>query len=127
MTGLVKNVFLLIMGSTVAYVLYFILFGYIGWNGQHMDIDMASTGYRSMARWKGALWYAAEMVETPISRYYYMCCYLPNIHMNDYVDENLGGTLKEGNIFKTPTDLKSTDSDLMNFSHTTKYFSTGWR
>lgn len=127
MNGLVKNVFLLIMGTTVAYVLYFILFGYIGWNGQQMDIDMASTGYRSMARWKGALWYAAEMVETPISRYYYMYCYLPNIHMNDYVDENLGGTLKEGDIFKTPTNLKSVDSDLMNFSHTGQYFSTGWR
>ena len=83
--------------------------------------------------WKGALWYAAEQLETPISKYYYEYCFLPNIHSNDYVDEALEGIkdtttyYKNGNLQLTETNL-SGNNDLYRFaSHDIPHYSTGWR
>jgi len=123
----------MIMGVTAAGVLYVLLFGSIGLSGQNVEMN-TTTGYsdRSIMRnWKGALWYAAEMVETPISRYYHMYCLIPNLHVNDYVDEELGATLKANPstyMHNTPADLGSTaESTVQNWNHAGHRWDTGWR
>ncbi len=133
MNGLVKNVFLLIMGCIAAVVLYVLLFGSVGLNGQTIEMDSAS-GYSDrgiMRSWKGVLWYAAEMVEVPISRYYHMYCLIPNLHVNDYVDEELGATLKANAgtyMHDTPAHLGSVvDSTVQDWSHSGPRWDTGWR
>lgn len=135
MNSLVKNVFLILMGSTAALVLYFILFGSFDFAGVHIDLP-ASVGYTYGNRnWQGALWLAAHSLETPIGRYYYEYCYLPNIHANDFVDEALKGTPAGFGV-----NYQSTDSDLTvnsgnpnaaydtyDFSGVADHWSTGWR
>lgn len=132
MNGLIKNVFLMIMGVTVAGVLYVILFGSIGLSGQTIEMS-ENTGYsdRGMMRnWKGALWYAAEMVETPISRYYQMYCLVPNLHVNDYVDEALGADIAQSPdryVPDTPADLEANpDPTIANWNHSGPRWDTGW-
>lgn len=108
--SLVKNVFLMLMGSTVALILYFVFFG----------VNMAPYG-----TWEGVLWWSARAVETPISRYYYEYCYLPNVYSSYYVDEALDGARIVSDIQDTPADLSSVD-DLYIFTGSDHY-STGWR
>lgn len=135
MNSIIKNVFLMIMGVTVAWFLYLALFGTQGFNGN--DLSNASMGQVTQSSsWKGALWYMAEAVEKPISRYYYEYCYLPNIHSNDYVDEALNGS-KSSTLY---TSFHSTATgnyavsggydDLYEFtagSGDCIHYSTGWR
>lgn len=78
MDSLVKNVFLMILGSTVALFLFWLFFG----------VKQTNTW------WKGALWTAAEGVEVGISKYYYDYCYLPVIHSSDGVDQSIGGQFR---------------------------------
>lgn len=129
MTNLVKNAFLVIMGVTVAMLLYLALFGTYDLNGNSLVGTKTGT-ITQTTEWKGALWYAAEAMENPISRYYYEYCYLPNLHKNDYVDEALGGSKSFSSIQKTPTDLSSSPTDdTYSFSTGSSIFqtySTGW-
>lgn len=126
MNGLVKSVFLFIMAVVAALLLYFMLFGNQSLTGTNLYMGGANL------HWKGALWYAAEQMENPISRYYYEYCYLPNVHANDYIDESLGGTTSSlypsGNLQSTGTDL-STSIDMYSYSSVAGivHYSTGWR
>lgn len=118
MNNLVKNAFLVIMGVTVAMILYLVLFGTYDLNGNSL-VGTKTGNITQVSEWKGVLWYAAEAMETPISRYYYEYCYLPNLHKDDYVDEALGGSKNFSTLQRTTTDLSSTptdDKDTYNFS-----------
>ena len=110
MNDLVKNAFLMIMGATVAVILYWVFFG----NGV----------------WRGVIWFAADAVESSISRYYYEFCYLPNAHVNDYMDESLGCSIifPINDIQKTTSDLSSTDlvSVPIDYTEASAVYSTGW-
>lgn len=130
MTNLVKNAFLVIMGVTVAALLYFALFGTYDLNGNSL-VGTKTGNITQTSEWKGALWFAAEAMENPISRYYYEYCYLPNLHKDDYVDEALGGIKTFTSIQKTKTDLSSTPTDdtyqfPTNSSAVFNTYSTGW-
>lgn len=126
MNQFVKTVFLTIMGVVAAMLLYLFLFGNRNLDGD--NLYMGTANYH----WKGALWYAAEQLETPIAKYYYEYCFLPNIHSNDYVDEALDGSksstyYKNGNLQLTETNL-SGNNDLYTFgSSSIPHYSTGWR
>lgn len=136
MINLVKNVFLTIMGVTVAMILYMVFFGTTSFDGTSL-VGTKTGNITQTSSWQGVLWYAAESIETPISRYYYEYCYLPNIHQSDYVDEALGGIKNSayynGNIQQTRTDLSYDASnpcaDFYNFGVSLTgipYYSTGW-
>ena len=137
MNKLVKTVFLVIMGVTVAMILYLVLFGTRSLNGD--DLSNTKTGnIQQSEEWEGVLWYMGKAMETPIARYYYEYCFLPNIHQNDYVDEALGGKanpdMYDGtNIHKTQSNIGNDTSDpyvdLYNFINKTDgvtHYSSGW-
>lgn len=131
MNGLVKNAFLVIMGVTVAMLLYFALFGTVDLDGNSL-VGNKTGNIEQTSYWRGALWYAAEAMENPISRYYYEYCYLPSIHKDDYVDEALGGSQTFSSIQKTATNLSSSPTDdTYSFStgNSTVFqtYSTGWK
>lgn len=131
MNNLVKNAFLVIMGVTVAMLLYLALFGTYDLNGNSL-VGTTTGTITQTAEWKGALWYAAEAMENPISRYYYEYCYLPNLHKDDYVDEALGGSKSFSTLQKTATDLSSSPTDdIYNFSTGSssvfQTYTTGWK
>lgn len=113
MNSLVKNVFLMIMGTTVALILYFVFFGQAG-------------------NWEGLLWFATRQFEVPCAMHYYEYCYLPNARQSDGVDSALGGTIQYTNLQATPSDLSNTATDLVYFSPTVMgsnveaYWSTSW-
>lgn len=138
MNKLVKDVFVVIIAVTVAMILYLVLFGTTSLNGSKNDLVGTKTGNITQTQaWQGVLWYVAETVETPISRYYYQYCYLPNIHQNSGVDIALGGKYNtsyfNGNIQKTKSDLSDSalypSADLYNFQDVNGvyHYSTGWR
>lgn len=138
MNKLVKDVFLVIIGVTVAMILYLVLFGTTSLNGSKNDLVGTKTGNIEQTQaWQGVIWYMAEAIETPLSRYYYQYCYLPNLHQGGGVDKALGGTYNtayfNGDIQKTETDLKDSalypSGDLYNFSSSNGvyHYSTGWR
>lgn len=130
MNNLVKNAFLVIMGVTVAMILYLVFFGTYDLNGNSL-VGTNTGNITQVAEWKGALWYAAEAMENPISRYYYEYCYLPNLHKDDYVDEALGGSKTFSTLQRTTTDLSSSPTD-DTYSFSTgsssvfQTYSTGW-
>ena len=131
MNNLVKNAFLVIMGVTVAMLLYLALFGTYDLNGNSL-VGTKTGNITQLSEWKGALWFAAEAMENPISRYYYEYCYLPSLHKNDYVDEALGGSKTYSTMQRTTTDLSSTPTDdTYNFttggSSVLQTYSTGWK
>lgn len=137
MNNLVKTVFLVIIAVTVAMILYMVFFGTVNFNGDSL-VGTKTGNIEQTNEWQGVLWFMARAVETPISRYYFEYCYLPNIHQNDYVDEALGGTVNtsyyNGNIQTTKTDLKYDASnpcaDLYEFSDLVdgiNHYSTGWK
>ena len=82
MSKMVRGVFFTLMAVIIAAILYFILFG--------TAKKVESETYEVAGGWRGALFYASETVESSISRYYYMYCYLPSIQLNDRIDELLG-------------------------------------
>jgi hypothetical protein len=130
MNSVVKNVFLLIMGVVVAMILYLVLFGTQGLNGNSLQ-NTYTGSIKETHSWQGAIWFMARSVENPISRYYYEYCYLPSMHSNDYVDKALGGTTSS--YFGSDT-YQSTESNLTgnvdthNFSTDANitHWSTGW-
>lgn len=134
----VKNIFLTLMGVFVAILLYVLFFGTnSSADGDVVDVSELPVGAElvdGLQNWQGVLWWAAWWIEVPISRYYYEYSYVPNMHVNDYVDEELGKSyniqLNEDvydgdNIFKSKADLSSSDSDRYTFSGD-GYYSTGW-
>ena len=108
----VKNVFLMLMGTIVALLLYRAFFG------QH------SGGIE----WKGALMFAAEAIEQPISRYYFEYCFLPNIHSTDAIDRQLGCTVTTGTSSDLFSGIQLTDTSLDSefILLPTSSYSSGW-
>lgn len=135
MNSFVKNAFFTIMACVVATVLYFIFFGW-GNGDQFMSASgqLDSKTVTSNFRFKGVLFIAGETVEDSIARYYYEYCYLPNIHVNDGMDANLG--LKPyytGNkIQDTPSylgkDMSGNYVELCKYDRFGEgfYYDTGW-
>lgn len=80
MSGMVRNVFFLIMGSVAAVAMYVILFG------SFFD----SKGTYSEDIWKGALYTSTEAVQTSIAKYYYDYCFIPTIQSHANTDSLLG-------------------------------------
>ena len=81
----------------------------------------------------GALQYACYYMEYPISKYYYTYCFLPNVHMEDSIDDSLGADIdcdsSDSSFRKTEADLSSDDSDNSVFgerSSSYHHYSTGW-
>lgn len=106
MDSFVKQVFLMILGSTVALFLFWLFFG----------VKQTDTW------WKGALWTAAEGVEVGISRYYYDYCYLPVIHNGDGVDLSIGGRFRGSSYNNT---VFSGAGSATNYNCTKIYRQTG--
>lgn len=103
-----KGVFLTLACAIVASTLYMAFFGY--------------------KDWEGALFYASRQIEYPISKYYYTYCYLPNVHMDDDIDESLGGTVQSsGDMMDTESDLSSDDTDVVVFGEGDSHYSSGWK
>lgn len=100
MNNLVKNVFLVWIGVVVAMLLYMALFGTYDLDGNSI-VGTKTGNITQTSEWKGALWYAAETIEHPISKYYFDYCYLPTLHETDYVD------LALTSITDNTTDLSS--------------------
>lgn len=119
---ILKGVFALIGCAVLMAILYFILFG-------GKAINFQSTTYSAVSDWEGVLFYASRQMEHPISKYYYSYCYLPSIHMDDSIDESLGGTLKAGtsNLMKTESNLSTDSSDNTSFGTGFNHWSTGWK
>lgn len=138
MLDIVKNVFLVIMGVTVAMFLYLALFGTNDLNGNSL-VGTKTGNVEQNTAWQGAIWYMARAIENPISRYYFQYCYLPNVHQNDYVDEALGGSkyasYYNGNLQHTETDLSNDGTlgnpiDFYTFTSNSNgiyHYSTGWK
>lgn len=82
--------------------------------------------------WEGALFYTARQVETPIARYYYSYCYLPNIHMESDTDFALNGVTYSPTtttLYATSADLNDdyTASGVFNMNTTVSdHYSSGW-
>lgn len=132
MEGFVKHVFTFLIWVTIAWLAYLVLFGTYSLGGRDLATgDTAYTGNMTQnVAWKGVLWNAALAVETPISKYYYEFCFLPNMHAGDYVDEALGlnknpSVFNSNNLFETETDLSGAESG--TYSDLGANYSTGWR
>ena len=133
MNTLVKTVFTVLFGVVLAGCMYILFFGTSAFNSTEIGT------MKIRGTWKGALWYMAEALETPISRYYYEYTFLPNIHSNDYVDEALGGRpswryYRNSKLFASETDLSEDPfyrtEDTYNFSSVNpsiQFYSTGWQ
>lgn len=107
MQTFIKNVFLMVIGVTVALLLYHIFFG--------------------LGAWEGLIWFASRAIETPISNYYYSYCYVPDIYSSAYVDKALGGAVVN-NIMRIPANLSVGSTDIVDFSSSTYFcYSTGWK
>lgn len=117
------------MGVTVAAILYLVFFGTYDFNGNSL-VGTKTGNIQQTSEWEGVLWYMTEYLETPIARYYYEYCYLPNVHANDYVSEALGMYKNEdyynNNIQKTASDL-SVSTDASNDFYYGATYSTGWK
>lgn len=109
MRDMVKSVFLLMMASTVALLLWFALFG------------QSSTG------WKGALYYACTSVEQGIAAYYYYYCYVPSVHATDSVDKALGGTINTVENTKSNLAWNENCTFTEGEGANEHYYSTGWQ
>lgn len=126
---IVKDVFFGLMCAIIAFMLYYALFGSTKLNG---------TAVENQDSWKGALFYASEQMEYPVAKYYYSYCFLPSVHVDDGVDEQLGFNVamkagksddKMGTLFITDTDLSSDNSNSCNTntSNNTMGWTTGWK
>lgn len=107
----------MIFGTMAAMILYFVLFG---------TPAGEIPGVYRWTEYRGAIYYSARMIQTPIARYYYEYSFIPNYHANDYVDEALGGSHTVASIYETDPDL-SYDSDEVVFNSSYQNWSTGWR
>ena len=131
---MVKNVFLVLMYTVMAVILYLVFFGTKSLNGNDLVGVQIGTITQTQS-WKGLIWFMAGAVENSTARYYYEYCFLPNIHNDDYVDEALGGQpsssyFESGDLQKTETNLSSASSDLYNFpaeNSGIRHYSTGWK
>lgn len=118
MAGMVKNVFLVLMGAVLAFTLYVLFFGAESFDGSTLG---ASEGVNVIGEWKGILWYAAGAIEEPISLYYYKYCLVPAVHKDDGVDEALGMTVNRS-YYNTQVDAVN---GVVGYAPTE--YSTGWR
>lgn len=90
------------------------------------DSDGVGTVAGGIWNGKGALWVAADTIQNACSSYFYNYAYLPMIHQNDEIDQQLGvrsdyfmmdedGVAIEDDVTSavgyknTPTDLSDTD------------------
>lgn len=108
-----RMAFFSVMCAVLMSTLYFVFFG--------------------QGSWEGALFYATRQTEIPISKYYYTYCYLPNVHMNDAIDEALGGSIiiavdenGIGDLLDTEPNLSTDDSSNVNFFSSGDHYSDGW-
>lgn len=127
---MVKNVFLVIMGVTVALVLYVILFGTTNLTGVQIDEKAytKTTGYKKLIAWEGALWYMARNMESPIARYYYDYCYVPNVMQSYDTDLALGMTVKYPDLNSIPTDLSGIDLvNIKTINNPYPCYTSGWK
>ena len=116
MHNAIKEVFLLIMMTTLALVLYWVFFG------------QASTGH------KGVLYWLCYNLEAPIAQYYYNYCYLPNVHNSDYIDMELGVQVYGKSDYSqiTMADYNSTALELQMagvgsvYTYPSTHYSSGW-
>lgn len=116
-----RGVFFTLACALAMFLLYYALFG---------SRNLSGGAIAGEAEWEGALFYASRQIEHPISKYYYSYCYLPNIHMEDDIDESLGASLVHDcdNINKTESDLQSDDySDNSLFSSSYNHYTSEWR
>ena len=106
MNNTVKNVFLMLMGTVVAVVLYYIFFGSVNLAGD--DLKDMSTGQQQLqgTEWMGLIHYMSASVELSMSRYYYEYCYLPAIHKNDALDVDLINGDSSGLVLDTSDSIK---------------------
>ena len=116
MHNAIKEVFLLIMMTTLALVLYWVFFG------------QDSTGH------KGVLYWLCYNLEAPIAQYYYNYCYLPNVHNSDYIDLELGVKMYHNKTHYsqiTMADYNSTAlelpmDDVNVYNYPSNHYSAGW-
>lgn len=105
---IVHSVFMILLCAILMSTLYMVFFG--------------------TKNWEGVLFYSSRQMEYPISKYYYSYCYLPNVHMEDAIDESLGGSLHSNysNLMNTEADLSLDDSDNSTFGTSYHHYSSGW-
>lgn len=126
MSKIVKNAFFFLMAAVVMAILYFILFGwgyntYMGADGFVADNNM-QTG---MIRYRGALYVAAETVESSIARYYYEYCFLPNVHATDGLVNALGASANTSYQYTNPN-LSGTADHVSGIGGGNSW-TTGWK
>ena len=131
MDKFVKNVFLVLLYATIAFVLYYIFFG--NYNRQGVEVDGRVNDYvvssnDASVRWKGVLFVAADNIQTSIAKYYYDYCYLPTVYDTEYIDAALGGSVITygGDMSKIKTKLDSNNSAYDDGGLSTHY-SEGWK
>ena len=131
MNEFVKALFLTLLGTTVALVLYYVFFGQVRTGG--VGLFRSSTSNES---WKGLMFYAAEAIETPISMYYYNYCYLPTALEYSYLDRDLGYVITEDTKNLTYLDTTGTvyggvsqyvDERKGDGTTSVSKYSTGWK
>ena len=114
MHNVIKEVFLIIMMTTLALILYWVFFGQ----------PAPGSGFQ------GVLYWMCHNIEVPISQYYYNYCYLPNMHNSDYIDMELGCKLygKTNHADLSHTDYNSLAIDDMSFISypSSGHYSSGW-
>ena len=135
--GFVKAVFLGILGTTVALILYFILFGYTGtgnWSfRQGANNDTVGNNIINAEDdsngWKGVLFYAAEAIEVPISEYYYTYCFNLAVEDYAYLDRVLGYKVNSKNTDLSSSDIASIDFDnaMHGSSTAVSRYTTEWK
>ena len=108
----------MLMGAIIAALFYWIFFGTVSLNGDE-TVGKDASGFYFKSHWDGILTYASRAIETPISQYYYLYCYLPTAYNNLYVDVELSkdssGTAKILG-YNNFLDLSSLPSNLENES-----------
>ena len=131
----VKNVFLVLLYATIAFLFYFIFFGNFSLRGDSRDgrVNNYTVKAGDSSQWRGVLFIASENVEISIADYYYKYCYLPSVLDDIYVDEALGASLKGSDKLIVKTDLTDSggstspsENDFVDFS-SADHYSEGWK
>ena len=109
MNDLVREVFVVVIGVTIAFVLYVLFFGMNDISGMAINDGNLPDDWRAYKAggkiWNGVIWDITDNLDFYVSRYYYEYCYLPQIHANDEIDKELGLTVYDAQ--STPSDLSS--------------------
>ncbi len=134
MNGMVKNVFLMLLGTVVAIILYLIFFGWgtgttdgLFRTDGNMSSNINGGTYVASDTWRGLIYYAGEAVETSISSYYYTYGFMPVAHRTDDVD-NLIGMVNSGSdvaTFKSNCLLKPAAAEYLNSAYSATHGGSG--